>query len=201
MNNRRYSNGMKPGQGVQGSRFVIYAWKRILLVKNRGSEHAYQYLLHCHLLYHWWKNPQDITKLSSFNFYPFALCIVCFNFTFTYDIVYSTRQLMNCLLTDLYEYCMECYLLVVISAVLSDCVVSGLIKAIFCDRERRYDENLEAMLQCVRLSHSKACADPKMQLKITALLSPELCVSHTSTHGQGTVNLVTCKFIVCLHFL
>ncbi|XP_048871774.1 hydroxyproline dehydrogenase isoform X2 [Brienomyrus brachyistius] len=46
--------------------------------------------------------------------------------------------------------------------------------------EHRYDENLEAMLQCVYLSHSKACAYPKMQLKITALLSPELCVKITS---------------------
>lgn len=50
----------------------------------------------------------------------------------------------------------------------------------FCDftgREKRYDDNMEAMLECVRISHSNAwCKDPMMQLKLTALLSPELCV-------------------------
>uniref|UniRef100_A0A8C9TBX7 Proline dehydrogenase n=1 Tax=Scleropages formosus TaxID=113540 RepID=A0A8C9TBX7_SCLFO len=49
--------------------------------------------------------------------------------------------------------------------------------------ERRYDDNLEAMLECVRISHSNACADPMMQLKITALLSPELCVSLSHIHS------------------
>ena len=46
-------------------------------------------------------------------------------------------------------------------------------------REQRYEENMASMLECVRLSHSNAwTTDPMMQLKITALLSPELCVSH-----------------------
>lgn len=44
-------------------------------------------------------------------------------------------------------------------------------------REKRYDDNMQAMLECVRISHSNAwCKDPMMQLKLTALLSPELCV-------------------------
>lgn len=44
-------------------------------------------------------------------------------------------------------------------------------------REKRYDDNLEAMLECVRMSHSNTWSkDPMMQLKVTALLSPELCV-------------------------
>ncbi|XP_036937524.1 hydroxyproline dehydrogenase isoform X2 [Acanthopagrus latus] len=44
--------------------------------------------------------------------------------------------------------------------------------------EKRYDDNMEAMLECVRMSHSNAWStDPMMQLKITALLSPELCAS------------------------
>uniref|UniRef100_A0A672JPQ9 Proline dehydrogenase n=1 Tax=Salarias fasciatus TaxID=181472 RepID=A0A672JPQ9_SALFA len=43
--------------------------------------------------------------------------------------------------------------------------------------EKRYDDNMEAMLECVRMSHSNAWSkDPMMQLKITALISPELCV-------------------------
>uniref|UniRef100_A0A3Q2CFY4 Proline dehydrogenase n=1 Tax=Cyprinodon variegatus TaxID=28743 RepID=A0A3Q2CFY4_CYPVA len=43
--------------------------------------------------------------------------------------------------------------------------------------EKRYDDNMEAMLECVRMSHSNAWSkDPMMQLKITALLSPELCM-------------------------
>ncbi|XP_062331396.1 hydroxyproline dehydrogenase [Osmerus eperlanus] len=47
--------------------------------------------------------------------------------------------------------------------------------------ELRYDDNLTAMLECVRMSHSNAWSpDPMMQLKITALLSPELCVKITS---------------------
>uniref|UniRef100_A0A3B5KX74 Proline dehydrogenase n=1 Tax=Xiphophorus couchianus TaxID=32473 RepID=A0A3B5KX74_9TELE len=42
-------------------------------------------------------------------------------------------------------------------------------------REKRYDYNMAAMLECVRMSHSNAWSkDPMMQLKITALLSPEL---------------------------
>lgn len=44
-------------------------------------------------------------------------------------------------------------------------------------REKRYDDNMEAMLECVRISHSNTWSkDPMMQLKVTALLSPELCV-------------------------
>lgn len=48
-------------------------------------------------------------------------------------------------------------------------------------REKRYDDNMEAMLECVRISHSTICSkDPMMQLKVTALLSPELCVRQTN---------------------
>ncbi|XP_031424063.1 hydroxyproline dehydrogenase isoform X1 [Clupea harengus] len=51
----------------------------------------------------------------------------------------------------------------------------------FVDRERRYDDNLASMLECVRISHSSAWSpDPMMQLKVTALVSPELCVKLTS---------------------
>ncbi|XP_056433073.1 hydroxyproline dehydrogenase isoform X2 [Gadus chalcogrammus] len=46
--------------------------------------------------------------------------------------------------------------------------------------EQRYEENMASMLECVRLSHSNTwTTDPMMQLKITALLSPELCVKLT----------------------
>ncbi|KAL4617815.1 putative proline dehydrogenase 2 [Arapaima gigas] len=55
--------------------------------------------------------------------------------------------------------------------------------------ERRYDDNLEAMLECVRLSHSNACADPMMQLKITALLSAELCVKLSSLLAKEQYDL------------
>lgn len=47
--------------------------------------------------------------------------------------------------------------------------------------ERRYEDNLAAMLECVHMSHSKGWSkNPMMQLKITALVSPELCVKLTS---------------------
>ncbi|KAM9837632.1 hydroxyproline dehydrogenase [Aulostomus maculatus] len=47
--------------------------------------------------------------------------------------------------------------------------------------EKRYDDNMEAMLECVQMSHSNTWSiDPMMQLKITALLSPELCVKLTT---------------------
>ncbi|XP_062859640.1 hydroxyproline dehydrogenase isoform X2 [Trichomycterus rosablanca] len=47
--------------------------------------------------------------------------------------------------------------------------------------EQRYEDNLTAMLECVRMSYSNAWSkDPMMQLKITALVSPELCVKMTS---------------------
>ncbi|XP_051522560.1 hydroxyproline dehydrogenase-like [Myxocyprinus asiaticus] len=47
--------------------------------------------------------------------------------------------------------------------------------------ERRYEDNLAAMLECVHISHSNGWSkNPMMQLKITALVSPELCVKLTS---------------------
>lgn len=47
--------------------------------------------------------------------------------------------------------------------------------------ERRYEDNLVAMLECIHMSHSKGWSkNPMMQLKITALLSPDLCVKLTS---------------------
>ncbi|XP_060795411.1 hydroxyproline dehydrogenase [Neoarius graeffei] len=47
--------------------------------------------------------------------------------------------------------------------------------------EKRYDDNLAAMLECVHMSHSNAWSkDPMMQLKMTALVSPEFCVKLTS---------------------
>ncbi|KAI4897524.1 hypothetical protein NFI96_018360 [Prochilodus magdalenae] len=46
--------------------------------------------------------------------------------------------------------------------------------------EKRYDDNLASMLECVRMSHCNTWSkDPMMQLKITALVSPELCVKLT----------------------
>lgn len=56
--------------------------------------------------------------------------------------------------------------------------------------EKRYEDNMEAMLECVRMSHSNAWSkDPMMQLKITALLSPELCVKLTSLMEQQPYDL------------
>uniref|UniRef100_A0A8C5E8T9 Proline dehydrogenase n=1 Tax=Gouania willdenowi TaxID=441366 RepID=A0A8C5E8T9_GOUWI len=56
--------------------------------------------------------------------------------------------------------------------------------------EKRYDDNMEAMLECVRMSHRNAwCKDPMMQLKITALLSPELCVKLTTLMTQQSYDL------------
>ncbi|GAA6214201.1 probable proline dehydrogenase 2 [Lates japonicus] len=56
--------------------------------------------------------------------------------------------------------------------------------------EKRYDDNMEAMLECVRMSHSNAWSkDPMMQLKITALLSPELCVKLTTIIAQQPYDL------------
>ncbi|KAK2820335.1 hypothetical protein Q5P01_023294 [Channa striata] len=56
--------------------------------------------------------------------------------------------------------------------------------------EKRYDDNMEAMLECVRMSHSNAWSkDPMMQLKITALLSPELCVKLTTLIAQRPCEL------------
>lgn len=57
------------------------------------------------------------------------------------------------------------------------CSQNGVVLCQYTGREKRYDDNMEAMLECVRISHSNAwCKDPMMQLKLTALLSPELCV-------------------------
>ncbi|XP_044035799.1 hydroxyproline dehydrogenase [Siniperca chuatsi] len=56
--------------------------------------------------------------------------------------------------------------------------------------EKRYDDNMEAMLECVRMSYSNAWSkDPMMQLKITALLSPELCVKLTTLIAQQPYDL------------
>lgn len=56
--------------------------------------------------------------------------------------------------------------------------------------EKRYEDNMEAMLECVRMSHSNAWSkDPMMQLKITALLSPELCVKLTTLMAQKPYDL------------
>lgn len=56
--------------------------------------------------------------------------------------------------------------------------------------EKRYDDNMEAMLECVRMSHSNTWSkDPMMQLKITALLSPELCVKLTTLNTQQPFDL------------
>ncbi|XP_078135762.1 hydroxyproline dehydrogenase [Sander vitreus] len=56
--------------------------------------------------------------------------------------------------------------------------------------EKRYDDNMEAMLECVQISHSKAWSkDPMMQLKITALISPELCVKLTTLMAEQPYDL------------
>ncbi|XP_053197396.1 hydroxyproline dehydrogenase [Scomber japonicus] len=56
--------------------------------------------------------------------------------------------------------------------------------------EKRYDDNMDAMLECVRMSHSNAWSkDPMMQLKITALLSPELCVKLTTLIAKQPYNM------------
>uniref|UniRef100_A0A3P9JD48 Proline dehydrogenase n=1 Tax=Oryzias latipes TaxID=8090 RepID=A0A3P9JD48_ORYLA len=56
--------------------------------------------------------------------------------------------------------------------------------------ERRYDDNMAIMLECVRMSHSNAwCKDPMMQLKVTALLNPELCVKLTAVIAQQPYDL------------
>lgn len=54
-------------------------------------------------------------------------------------------------------------------------------------REKRYDDNMEAMLECVRISHSNTWSkDPMMQLKVTALISPELCVRQMNVPNKRT---------------
>uniref|UniRef100_A0A3B3ZP53 Proline dehydrogenase n=1 Tax=Periophthalmus magnuspinnatus TaxID=409849 RepID=A0A3B3ZP53_9GOBI len=56
--------------------------------------------------------------------------------------------------------------------------------------EKRYENNMEAMLECVHISHSNAWSkDPMMQLKVTALLSPELCVKLTTLMAQKPYDL------------
>lgn len=49
---------------------------------------------------------------------------------------------------------------------------------------------MEAMLECVQISHSNTWSrDPMMQLKVTALLSPELCVKLTTLIAQQPYDL------------
>lgn len=49
---------------------------------------------------------------------------------------------------------------------------------------------MDTMLECVRMSHSNAWSkDPMMQLKITALLSPELCVRLPNQSPQSLILL------------
>ncbi|XP_064858438.1 hydroxyproline dehydrogenase isoform X4 [Oncorhynchus nerka] len=56
--------------------------------------------------------------------------------------------------------------------------------------ERRYNDNLASMLECVDMSHSNAWSkDPMMQLKITALLSPELCVKLSTLLSEQQYDL------------
>ncbi|CAL1599386.1 unnamed protein product [Knipowitschia caucasica] len=56
--------------------------------------------------------------------------------------------------------------------------------------EKRYEDNMEAMLECVRMSHCNAWSkDPMMQLKVTALLSPELCVKLTTLMSEQPFDL------------
>ncbi|XP_061667133.1 hydroxyproline dehydrogenase [Syngnathoides biaculeatus] len=56
--------------------------------------------------------------------------------------------------------------------------------------EERYNENMEAMMECVQMSHSNAWSkDPMMQLKVTALLSPELCVKLTKVISKRAYDL------------
>ncbi|XP_060951129.1 hydroxyproline dehydrogenase [Limanda limanda] len=56
--------------------------------------------------------------------------------------------------------------------------------------EKRYDDNMEAMLECVRMSHGNTWSqDPMMQLKMTALLSPDLCVKLTTLIAQQPYDL------------
>ncbi|XP_070847499.1 hydroxyproline dehydrogenase [Chaetodon trifascialis] len=56
--------------------------------------------------------------------------------------------------------------------------------------EKRYDDNLEIMLECVRMLQSNAWSkDPMMQLKVTALISPELCVKLTTLMAQQPYEL------------
>ncbi|KAI4807834.1 hypothetical protein KUCAC02_027616 [Chaenocephalus aceratus] len=56
--------------------------------------------------------------------------------------------------------------------------------------EKRYDDNMEAMLECVQISHSNTWSrDPMIQLKVTALLSPDLCVKLTTLIAQQPYDL------------
>nr|XP_046232236.1 hydroxyproline dehydrogenase [Scatophagus argus] len=56
--------------------------------------------------------------------------------------------------------------------------------------EKTYDENMDAMLECVRMSHSNAWSkDPMMQLKVTALFRPELCVKITTLIAKQPYDL------------
>lgn len=64
------------------------------------------------------------------------------------------------------------------SSFLPECAVPCIdMLAFVTTREKKYDDNMQAMLECVRISHSNTWSkDPMMQLKVTALLNPELCV-------------------------
>ncbi|XP_024913291.1 hydroxyproline dehydrogenase [Cynoglossus semilaevis] len=56
--------------------------------------------------------------------------------------------------------------------------------------EKRYDDNMDAMLECVKMSHSNSwSAEPMMQLKITALISADLCVKITKIIAQQPFDL------------
>ncbi|XP_068161840.1 hydroxyproline dehydrogenase isoform X2 [Antennarius striatus] len=56
--------------------------------------------------------------------------------------------------------------------------------------EKRYDDNMNAMLECVQMSHRNSWSkDPMMQLKITALLNPELCAKLTKLISQQPYDL------------
>lgn len=58
---------------------------------------------------------------------------------------------------------------------------------------------MRTMLECVRISHSNTWSkDPMMQLKLTALLSPELCVRQMNFHViafcLNEVDILLCIF-------
>ncbi|KAG7507195.1 hydroxyproline dehydrogenase [Solea senegalensis] len=56
--------------------------------------------------------------------------------------------------------------------------------------EKRYEDNMAAMLECVRMSHSNSWStEPMMQLKVTALISADLCVKLTAINAQQPYDL------------
>lgn len=57
---------------------------------------------------------------------------------------------------------------------------------------------MDAMLECVKMSHSNSwSAEPMMQLKITALISADLCVRHTPTDIRANSNLLVGSNVYC----